>query len=151
MPFDMRNLTLKKAPRERDAARGRLSRQRADETVARIVAVLRLAREENAIVTGLNAEGPMRQVIRSALCAQGWRWQQADDAAMQIMAVAFEILQVKRPSWAEGQQAWTGTLVVRDVACRNCGVSLMPRQVHFCCGSCRSTWWAKFNEMTCET
>ena len=142
MPFDG---SPRLSRRERDAARGRLAKMRAEAMIGLMCAVIRMAREERIIVTGLNAEGPFRGAIRAALCAQGWRWQQADDVALDLVAVALNILQVKRPSWAEGQQAWTGTLIVRDAECRNCGVALMPRQVHFCCGSCRSTWWAKFN------
>lgn len=90
-------------------------------------------------------EGAVTASLRSGLCLRGMGWHEADAAARDMVGEALRKAGATRPSWAEGQEAWTGTIVVRDTGCRQCGVALMPRQVHFCCGSCRATWWKAFN------
>lgn len=93
-----------------------------------------------------NYEGVFIAELRSSLCLIGWAWPVADQAARNVVAEALRLARAARPSWAEGQRAYTQTDVTRDACCRNCGVGLKARQVSFCSGSCRSRWWALFNK-----
>ena len=148
MPFDLRQPRLTRA--ERDAARNRLAKMRGEALAAMLARWTREALEDGRAPSPFAYEAMFRAALRSVLVLQGWRWHPADAAALAVVSVALELLQAERPSWAEGQEAWTGTLVIRDTHCRQCGVPLMPRQVHFCSGTCRSAWWRQFNA-TCET
>jgi hypothetical protein len=143
MPFDARR-RLTRA--ERDAARNRLARMRAKQIAALLAQWTREALEDGRIVHPLNREAPYRHILRRTLILQGWRWHPADAAAIDVVRIALELLRVERPSWAEGQRAYTQTDVTKDTACRQCGVMLLPRQVNFCSGTCRSRWWKEFNE-----
>ena len=51
----------------------------------------------------------------------------------------------ERPTWAEGQRAYTQLHVERDACCRHCGLPLRSQHVNFCSSPCRSRWWALFN------
>ena len=132
--------TAKPSRRERDAARERLAKDRAEKIVGNLCAVTRLALEEGRILTPLAYEATFRTTIRSELCLQGWSWQAADDTAQDVVAVVFSILQVKRPDWYEGQPEWTikrGTLVERT-RCANCGYALPEGHAKFCSTPCRN-------------
>jgi hypothetical protein len=139
MPFDVSH-RLSRA--ERDAARGALAKARAERVVGHLCAITRLALSEGRIVTPLAYEALFRQVIRSELCLQGWRWTPADQVASDLVAVVLNILQVKRPSWNEGQREWTvegGTLIERT-RCAHCGNKLQEGQLKFCGKPCRNVY-----------
>jgi len=91
-------------------------------------------------------EGRFIAELRSSLCLAGWPWPVADQAARDLVAEALYKVRAMRPSWFEGQRAYTKSDVTRDAVCRHCGTGLKARQVSFCCGSCRSRWWALFNK-----
>jgi hypothetical protein len=52
-------------------------------------------------------EGACRHGLRAGLCLRGRSWSQADFEAAEIVAVAINLLGVKRPTWAQGQLAYT--------------------------------------------
>jgi len=139
--FDMAGLfDAKPTRRQRDAGRERLAKDRAEHIVGNLCAITRVALEAGRILTPLAYEGTFRRVIRSELCLQGWSWQAADDTAMDVVAVVFSILQVKRPDWYEGQPEWTierGTLIERT-RCANCGNPLPEGHPKFCSKPCRN-------------
>ena len=91
-------------------------------------------------------EGRFIAELRSSLCLIGWPWPVADKAARDIVSEALRLARAERPGWAEGQRAYVGLDITRDSECRQCGTPLRERQVNFCCGSCRSRWWALFNK-----
>lgn len=135
-------LANKLTRRERDAARQRLSKDRAEHVVGHLCAITRHALAMGRIITPLSYEALFRRVIRSELCLQGWPWKAADETALGLVAVVFAILQVKRPSWSEGQPEWTierGTLIART-RCAHCGNKLEGDQLKFCSAPCRNTY-----------
>lgn len=82
--------------------------------------------------------------LRASLCLIGWPWDVADRAARGVVAEALRLARAVRPTWAEGQRAFTG-LEVKDSQCRHCATPLRERQVHFCSSTCRHRWWREFN------
>ncbi|MCC5984533.1 MAG: DUF2116 family Zn-ribbon domain-containing protein [Rhodobacteraceae bacterium] len=135
--------------REQDALRGKLARMRSDELTGHLCRITREALADGRIITPLALEGLFRQVIRSSLCLQGWRWQDADRAAMAVVGVVLSILQAKRPSWNEGQREWTierGTLIERT-RCANCGKKLEGDQKKFCSVNCASAYNQRLNRL----
>lgn len=141
MAFDMTNLASVNRPtrREADAVRRRLSKDRAEMIVGNLCALTRAALEDGRLLTALGCEGLYRRVIRTELVLQGWPWADADKTARDVVNVVFAILQVKRPSWYEGQPEWTierGTLIERT-RCANCGNPLPDERPKFCCDGCR--------------
>lgn len=103
-------------------------------------------RDFRAGVTGSKFayEGKFIAELRSSLCLIGWPWDVADRAARDLVAEALYRARAVRPSWAEGQRAYTG-LEVKDSVCRHCGVGLRERQVSFCSRTCHWHWWKEFN------
>ncbi len=89
-------------------------------------------------------EGLFIAMLRGRLCLVGWPWDAADQAARDVVAEALYRARAKRPTWAEGQHAAAGN-VVKDAVCRECGVGLRARQVHFCSNRCAKAWWQAFN------
>lgn len=133
-------LANKLTRRERDAARQRLSKDRAEHIVGHLCAITRHALAMGRIITPLSYEALFRRVIRSELCLQGWPWKVADETALDVVAVVLAILQVKRPSWSEGQPEWTieaGTLIERT-RCACCHGPLPESNTKFCGKLCRN-------------
>jgi hypothetical protein len=142
MAFDMASLAPKLTRRERDATRHKLAKERANHIVGHLCALTRLALSEGRILTPLAYEALFRQVIRSELCLQGWKWHPADQIACDLVGVVLSILQAKRPSWNEGQPEWTierGTLIERT-RCANCGNPLPEGRPKFCCDGCKRVY-----------
>ena len=149
MAFDMASLQPKLTRRERDATRHKLAKGRADQVVGHLCAITRLALSEGRILTPLAFEGLFRQVIRSQLCLQGWKWHPADQVARDLVGVVLSILQAKRPSWNEGQPEWTierGTLIERT-RCAKCGNSLPEGHLKFCSDPCRKVYHLRLHAM----
>jgi len=136
----MTGLTIALTRRERDAARRKLSRDRAENIVGNLCAITRHALQAGRIVTPLNCEALYRRTIRAELVLQGWPWADADRTALDVVGVVFAILQVKRPAWNEGQPEHVierGTLIERT-RCANCGKELQGEQLRFCSRLCNS-------------
>ncbi len=152
MPFDVQSLairTTRTIRAERDAARAKLAKQRAETIVAHLCALTRLALEAGRVTTPLSYEALFRRVIRSQLCLQGWRWQAADETAQAVVDVVFAILQVKRPTWNEGQPEWTiesGTLIERT-RCARCHKPLPDGHYKFCSSVCKVTYHSILSDL----
>jgi hypothetical protein len=106
--------------------------------------VIRRDFEGGAIPSKFFYEGVFIAELRSSLCLIGWSWPVADQAARDVVAEALRQARAVRPAWAEGQRAATG-LLVKDSACRWCGVGLRTLQVSFCSRACRHRYWRDFN------
>lgn len=90
--------------------------------------------------TPFSAEGPARAGLRAALCLKGWRWTVADRLAAEIVAAALALVGAKRPSWAEGQRAFTTDGAWREERerCVRCFKPLPEGHVIYCgrlCGN----------------
>ncbi|QRZ15958.1 hypothetical protein JWJ88_13675 [Paracoccus methylovorus] len=130
------------ARREREARRGQLGKGRFEMLVKELVAVIRLAFEAGATATLFGLEGPLRAGIRADLCRQGWRWQDADDMAREMLNEAFRAVRATRPGWDEGQPEWiihAGTLIERT-RCVRCHVPLPEGHFKFCGDVCKSSY-----------
>lgn len=126
--------------RERDAARQRLSKDRAENIIGNLCAMTRHAMQTGRILIPLAYEALFRRVIRSELCLQGWRWQSADETACDLITITLSMLQAKRPTWNEGQPEWTierGTLIERT-RCATCHKPLPEHHTKFCGKGCRN-------------
>lgn len=143
MPFDMTGLTLALARptrRQRDAARRRLSKDRAEHIVGNLCAITRKAMDEGRVLSPLNCESLYRQTIRAELVLQGWPWADADRTALDVVGVVLAVLQAKRPTWNEGKPEYViarGTLIERT-RCANCGSSLPDDRPKFCSTGCKN-------------
>lgn len=58
-------------------------------------------------LTPFENEGAIRTGIRSSLCLQGYSWQRSDEEASLLINSAFKKMDVKRPTWEEGQREYT--------------------------------------------
>lgn len=65
-------------------------------------------------------EGELRHGIRSWLCLRGWRWQQADAVAAQIVEQALNSIGAVRPRWIEGQHEHTHESFYARTRCACC-------------------------------
>lgn len=140
MAFDIPGLSPQLTRRERDALRQKMAKERANAVIGHLCAITRLALSEGRILTPLAYEATFRQSIRSQLCLQGWKWEPADQVARELVGVVLNILQVKRPSWAEGQHEWTieaGTMIERT-RCVHCHKDLPEGHHKFCGKLCRT-------------
>lgn len=118
---------------------------RSAQRMAKVMAVVMRREFDNKRVGSLfYFEGVFIAELRSSLCLTGWPWAVADQAARDVVNEALRQARAVRPTWAEGQHAATG-LLVRDAWCRNCGIPLRERQVHYCSSNCASAWWKRFN------
>lgn len=137
------------ARREREARRGRLDKGRFDLLVKELVAVIRLAFAAGATATLFGLEGPLRAGIRADLCRQGWRWQDADDMAREMLDEAFRAVRATRPGWDEGQPEWTihaGTLIERT-RCARCHAPLPEGHHKFCSNVCAASYNQRFTRL----
>jgi hypothetical protein len=80
-------------------------------------------------------EGVTRSYLRSFLCLSGYGWNHADAEAVSIVA---EVLKgYQRPTWAEGQPAYTASVVI----CKGCDGPLddyeIDHGIRFCSAECQ--------------
>lgn len=123
-------------PEERDRARGKLGKMRAEALAAILAHLTRQAVEAGPAASPFRYEAEFRAMIRAGLVLQGWRWTPADDAAVLVVTISLEILQAKRPSWEEGQRNYaTGDQIART-RCANCHAPLEPHQLVYCSKRC---------------
>jgi len=100
---------------------------------------------DGTIPSKLAYEGRFIAELRAHLCLIGCAWPVADRAARDVVTEALRLARAARPSWGEGQRAYTGLGVVRDSVCRQCGVGLRTRQAHYCSRVCAKAWLKAFN------
>jgi hypothetical protein len=70
-----------------------------------------------------NGEGPLRAGFRSRLCLQGWRWEEADNAADAVVKTALRELGCSaRPTWEMGQRGFAhpGESFIERTRCVHC-------------------------------
>lgn len=135
MPFDA---APRLSPAQRDAARGKLATMRREALAAVLARYTRDALGDGRIPTKLAYEALFRAAMRSALCLQGWRWWQADEAAAATVAACLNLLQASRPSWADGQPDALGYsgVVIERTRCANCGAPIPEERKKFCSDRC---------------
>ena len=56
-------------------------------------------------------EGAVRHSLRSFLCLRGVGWHEADHDAAEVVRLAYVRLQIRRPSWLEGQPGFVKSRV----------------------------------------
>ncbi|MFI0847870.1 hypothetical protein [Mesorhizobium sp. IMUNJ 23232] len=78
-------------------------------------------------------EAACRYGLRVRFIGESWTWSEADDLAADIVAVALRAIGAKRPSWAEGQPAWTQDAFapVERTRCRRCAKQLSGPESHW--------------------
>lgn len=132
----------KRAREDRDAFRGRLGPGRYGNLVRDLAGVIRMAFEAGVTGSLFGLEGPLRADIRADLCRQGWRWQDADQMARDLLSEAHRIINATRPTWEEGQQEWAiqiGTLIERT-RCARCHGPLPAGHHKFCSDVCGASY-----------
>jgi predicted nucleic acid-binding Zn ribbon protein len=84
--------------------------------------------------TPFAVEGPCIIGLRSRLCLDGWRWQDADAVAAAIVRAALNLVGAKRPTWAQGQPGWTEDGVVPETRerCVRCAKPLPEENSKYC-------------------
>ena len=138
---------------ERDAARGRLAKMRAEDLARALAQLTRQALEDGRAPSKFAYEAVFRATIRAALCLQGWRWHSADDAAALVVRVALELLRAERPSWNEGQPEHVvhGGALIQRLRCANCHKPLEDHQLKFCSKLCADSYgWRVRNYMAMD-
>jgi hypothetical protein len=145
----MASFAPKLTRRERDATRHKLAKGRADQAVGMLCAITRAAMAEGRILTPLSYEALFRQVIRSQLCLQGWRWHPADQVACDLVGVVLSILQAKRPTWEEGQREFVsyGGRLIQRTRCVKCHAPLADEQIKFCSSLCASSYHKRITSL----
>lgn len=127
----------------------KIRQSRFDLLVTQLSRVIRLAFEAGETASLFGLEGPLRAGIRADLCRHGWRWQDADDAARELLASAFRAVRANRPGWDEGQLEWTkeaGTLIERST-CANCHKPLPEGRPKFCSNLCKGAHYNRLGAM----
>lgn len=88
-------------------------------------------------------EGGCRHGVRSSLCLQGWKWEDADLAAASVLTTAIALTGAERPTWLQGQPEYTqdGHSPIERTRCMNCGGNLPPpengNERKYCSDICR--------------
>ena len=128
----------KEERRERERRKGRLGHQRFEALAKKMAHTIQLAFEAGMIGSLFGLEGTLRAGIRSDLCLQGWRWQDANDVAKLLVDEALRIARAERPSWYEGQPEWTirERLLIERTRCIKCHKPLPPENHKFCSYLC---------------
>lgn len=90
-----------------------LSKDRRRVLIESVAALLREGRP-----THFAYEASCRHGIRSALCVDGWKWQEADQTADDVVSAAFRQLGATRPTWLQGQLEYTEATASRCLHCR---------------------------------
>lgn len=137
-----KRMLRKERRRERDSLRGKVGQIRHETIVTGLARMIRTAHAEGQIATLFGLEGPLRASLRSTLCLQGWRFAEAEAAAVQLVDAALATVCATRPSWNEGQPEWTieqGTLIERT-RCARCHKPLPEGHYKFCGRLCSTTY-----------
>lgn len=135
-------LTDKSGKQPPKAKPRRMNRQRFERAVDEAVAILR-----PGFPTKFEFEGACRHGFRSALCQDGWSWNDADATAAAIVAKALNLIGAVRPTWKQGQPEWTeeGFSPTERTWCANCGSRLPPSEQDrvYCSEGCRVSAYQK--------
>lgn len=107
----------------------KLPKHRRDAIRDKVAAILKTCEP-----TAFAGEGPCRAGIRASLCMAGWRWADADFAAVEIVLSALNLIGARRPTWQQGQPEWTqdGALPIERTNCIRCRKPLPEGHYKFC-------------------
>jgi hypothetical protein len=94
-----------------------LAKDRFDRLVSSVATILKTGEP-----TVFEHEGSCRHGLRSALCLDGWSWEDADAAARGVVSKAYVVIGATRPTWQQGQPEWTqdGFSPVERTYCAHC-------------------------------
>ncbi|TPW30326.1 hypothetical protein FJU08_11645 [Martelella alba] len=123
----------------------KLGRKRQKLIVARLCLLIREEFDAGRIGSLFGLEGTLRAAVRGTLCKQGWRWSDADNAALGVLSLTFMQLGASRPSWNEGQPEWTitsGSQIERR-RCMRCHNPLPEGRYKFCSRLCKSSYGSR--------
>ncbi|MCO6385910.1 hypothetical protein [Aliihoeflea sp. 40Bstr573] len=84
-------------------------------------------------------EATCRHAIRTRLCLNSWRWQEADLLAADIVEEALRRIGARRPTWAEGQPEYVqngGGALIERTRCVRCHGPLEGDHRKFCSSIC---------------
>lgn len=93
-----------KADKARQRVPRKLDRRRFDELAGDVSRIMKLGEP-----TPFAFEGSCRHGVRSSLCLDGWGWADADDAAVDVITRAMNIIGLVRPTWWQGQPEYADT------------------------------------------
>ena len=113
----------------------KISKEKKTFITGRIAAVLKAGEP-----TYFAFEGSCRTGVRLALVKQGWNWSEADTIAAEVVAIALHIIGAKRPTWYQGQPAWTEecAIPIKRERCKRCHSPLPEDHWIFCSRECAS-------------
>ena len=87
--------------------------------------------------TPFRFEGIAVAALRARWCLAGWPFDKADTVARETMAAVYRRIQLRRPTWSEGQRDYALSPVD---ACRACGgplgIASLAARHGFCCDLC---------------
>lgn len=133
----------------REAERGRLAKQRAEHLEDQLARLMRAAFTSGQIAYIGGLEGPLRAGIRASLCLGGWKWRDADKAAMATVAGALRRVRAVRPTWPEGQPEHViaaGTLIQRT-RCIKCHGPLPEGHFKYCGRLCAQSHFKQMENL----
>jgi len=84
-------------------------------------------------------EATCRHGLRSRFCLAGWKWNDADALAEDIVSEALRLLGAKRPTWEEGQPEYVqngGGALIERTRCVRCHTPLPEGHYKFCSRLC---------------
>lgn len=125
----------------------RFNRRRKNAIAGEVAGVIRLSFQAGEIASLFGLEGPLRSAMRADLCLRGWHWNDADQAARDVVAVAHSLLGAERPDWYEGQPEYViaaGVLIERT-RCAWCHKKLPEGRPKYCSDICRAAQNAEMN------
>lgn len=100
-------------PVARVAKARKLSKDRRRHLVETVATILKDGRP-----TYFAFEASCRHGIRSGLCLDGWKWQEAEATADDLVSAALRQIGAIRPTWAQGQPEYTEPVASRCLHCR---------------------------------
>ena len=111
----------------------KLSSQRRAELIDKAAFLLR-----HGEPTIFRYEASLQWIVRSCLCLEGWLWENADQAAKDVVAAALTLVGAERPPWEEGQPDWADaeSSFVERTRCIRCGWQLPEGHRKFCGQPC---------------
>lgn len=139
------------AKRQRKPTPGRLNPDKQKHIVSTVAAILRQGEP-----TPFAFEAACRHGLRIRLIFAGWRWADADGTAAEIVATALRRMGAQRPTWYQGQPAYTeqGYAPTLIEYCKRCHKPLPDPTTNggwntkFCSNACRRSFQRRGELMT---
>lgn len=142
---------MKRVARKRKSNPGKLTPDRQRHIVGVIASILRQGEP-----THFAFEAACRHGLRIRLIFAGVRWADADRAALEIVAAALRQIGARRPTWYQGQPAYTeqGYAPTLIENCKRCHKPLPDPTTNggwntkFCSNACRRSYQHRGEQMT---